>query len=196
MSNILQQINDTMTALVERVRPGLVQISNGRGGRGAGIIWHPDGLIITNAHVLHHTPPQVTLADGRTLPARVLATDGQADLAALAVAADGLPALAHPAAWRLRPGHWVLALGHSWGLTGAATAGIVIDVGSPPELPRWRGALIQVGMHLRPGYSGGPLVDGHGCLVGINTMMAGPEVGLAIPFPVVAAFLRRTLGTV
>jgi serine protease Do len=196
MGNILQQINDAMTAMIERVRPGLVQVSNGRGGRGAGTIWHPDGLIVTNAHVLHHTTPQITLADGRTLPARVLATDGNADLAALAVAAGGLPAIAHPAAWRLRAGHWVLALGHPWGITGAATAGMVIDVGPPLELPRWRGEWIQVGVHLRPGYSGGPLVDGHGCLVGINTMMAGPEVGLAIPFPVVAAFLRRTLGSV
>jgi S1-C subfamily serine protease len=196
VGNVLQQINDAMTAIVERVRPGLVQISNGRGGRGAGTIWHPDGLIVTNAHVLHHAPPQITLADGHTLPARVVATNGNGDLAALAVATGGLPAIAHPAAWRLRPGHWVVALGHPWGITGAATAGMVIDVSPPPELPHWRGEFIQVGMHLRPGYSGGPLVDGHGCLVGINTMMAGPEVGLAIPFPVVAAFLRRTLGSV
>jgi S1-C subfamily serine protease len=195
MGNILQHINNAMTALVEGVRPGLVQISTGR-GRGAGTIWHPNGLIVTNAHVLRDAPLQITLVDGRTLPARVLATDAQADLAALAVAADGLPAIAHPAAWHLQPGHWVLALGHPWGLTGAVTAGMVIDVGAPPELPRWRSALIQVGMHLRPGYSGGPLVDGHGCLVGINTMMAGPEVGLAIPLPAVATFLRRTLGTV
>jgi S1-C subfamily serine protease len=194
MGNVLQHINDAMTGLVACVRPGLVQISNGQGGRGAGTIWHPDGLIVTNAHVLHQAPPQITLADGRTLPARVLATDGHTDLAALVVTAGDLPAIAHPAPWLLRPGHWVLALGHPWGLPGAVTAGMVIDVGLPPELPRWRSELIQVGMHLRPGYSGGPLVDGHGYLVGINTMMAGPEVGLAIPFPVVAAFLRRTLG--
>ena len=128
MGNVLQQINDAMTAIVERVRPGLVQISNGRGGRGAGTIWHPDGLIVTNAHVLHHAPPQITLADGHTLPARVVATDGNGDLAALAVATGGLPAIAHPAAWRLRPRHWVRALGHPWGITGAATAGMVIDV--------------------------------------------------------------------
>ena len=195
MGNVLQQINDAMAAMVERVRPGLVQISNGRGGRGAGTIWHPDGLIVTNAHVIHRSTPQITLADGRTLPARVLATDSNVDLAALAVAAGGLPAIAHTASWLLRPGHWVLALGHPWGLTGAATAGMVIDVSPPPEMPHWRGELIQVGVHLRPGYSGGPLVDGHGCLVGINTMMASPEVGLAIPFPRVIAFVRRALGS-
>jgi S1-C subfamily serine protease len=56
------------------------------------------------------------------------------------------------------------------------------------------GELIQVSLHLRPGHSGGPLVDGHGRLVGINTMMAGPDVGLAIPLPVINAFLRRVLG--
>ena len=196
MVNVLQQVNDALAALVERVRHGLVQISNSRGGRGAGTIWHSDGLIVTNAHVVRHATPQITLADGRTLPARVLASDIDDDLAALSVAAGGLPAIAHAASWPLRPGHWVLALGHPWGVTGAATAGMVIAVGAPPEMPRVRRELIQVSVHLRPGYSGGPLVDGHGCLVGINTMMAGPDVGLAIPFPRVAAFVRRVLGSV
>lgn len=195
MGNVLQQVNDALTAIVERVRPGLVQISNGKGGRGAGTIWHPDGLIVTNAHVIRHHAPQVTLMDGRKFSARVLATDVDHDLAALSVAAGGLPAITRTAAWSLRPGHWVLALGHPWGLTGAATAGMVIDVSAPPEMPHWRGELIQVGVHLRPGYSGGPLVDAHGHLVGINTMMAGPDVGLAIPWPQVVAFVRQALGS-
>jgi serine protease Do len=195
MGNVLQQVNNAMAVMVERVRSGLVQISNGRGGRGAGTIWHPNGLIVTNAHVIHRATPQITLVDGRTLPARVLATARNADLAVLAVAVNGLPAIVHAPSWLLRPGHWVLALGHPWGLTGAATAGMVIDMGPPPEMPRWRGELIQVSVHLRPGYSGGPLVDGHGHLVGINTMMAGPDVGLAIPFPQVVAFVRQTLGS-
>jgi serine protease Do len=195
MGHVLQQVNAEMAAIVERLRPGLVQISNGRGGRGTGTIWHPDGLIVTNAHVIHHSTPQITLADGRTLLARVLAADSKADLAALVVSAGALPAIAHATPWLLRPGHWVLALGHPWGVTGAATAGMVIDVGPPPEMPRWRGELIQVSVHLRPGYSGGPLVDAHGHLVGINTMMAGPDVGLAIPFPRIVAFVRRALGS-
>jgi serine protease Do len=193
MINVLQHVNDEMAAVVEHTRPALVQISNGWRGRGAGTIWHPDGLIVTNAHVVHHAPPQVILADGRTFLARVLATDRNADLAVLSVPAGDLPAIVHATSWSLRPGHWVLALGHPWGVTGAATAGMVIDVGPPPEMPRWRGDLIQVSVHLRPGYSGGPLVDGYGHLVGINTMMAGPDVGLAIPFPLVVTFVRRAL---
>jgi len=194
MTNVLAQMNSDMAAVVERVRHSLVQIGNARHGVGAGTIWHPDGLLVTNAHVSLHHAPQVTLADGRSLLARVLATDTDRDLAALSVAASDLPAIARRASWPPRPGQWVLALGHPWGVPGAVTAGVVIDVGVPLERPRFQGELIQTSLHLRPGYSGGPLVDVYGCLLGINTMMAGPEVGLAVPLPEVTAFLRRVLG--
>ena len=96
---------------------------------------------------------------------------------------------------QLQPGQWVLVLGHPWGVVGAVTAGVVIDVGVPPEMPFLGRELIQVGLHLRPGHSGGPLVDARGRLVGINTVMAGPDVGLALPVHLVKGFLRRSLGS-
>jgi serine protease Do len=196
MSNLWQQLNGDMSTIVENVRRSLVQISNGRGA-GAGTIWHGDGLIVTNAHVIagrHNL--NVTLPDGRTLPARVLAADPHHDLAALSVDANNLPAIALGDSKHLRPGQWVLALGHPWGVPGAATGGIVIDVGMPPEMPGNRGGeFVQVGLHLRPGHSGGPLVDVQGRLVGINTMITGPEVGLAIPVHTVKTFLHNTLGS-
>jgi len=196
MSSSLQQLNQEMSTTVEQVWSSLVQINNGRGGAGAGTIWHPDGLVVTNAHVLQQHPnPTVTLPDGQSLPARRLAQDSQRDLAALAVEAANLPTIELGDSRRLRPGDWVLALGHPWGVLGAATAGIVIDTGQPPELSRYRGELIQVSLHLRPGHSGGPMVDVAGRLVGINTMIAGPEVGLAIPLHIVKEFLRETLGS-
>ena len=191
--NVLEQINAEMAEAVARAQRSLVQISNGRHGQGAGVLWRPDGLIVTNAHVVRRQALQVTLADGCTLPARVLASDPGSDLAALCVAAHGLHAIEPRRAWPLRPGQWVLALGHPWGVTGAATAGIVIGLGKPPEMPRFPGELLQVSLHLRPGHSGGPLVDEHGHLVGLNMMMAGPDVGLAIPLPVVKNFLQKTL---
>jgi S1-C subfamily serine protease len=89
----------------------------------------------------------------------------------------------------------VVALGHPWGVTGATTAGMVIDVGRPAEGLPYRGELIQVGLHLRPGHSGGPMVDGAGRLVGINTMISGPEVGLAVPIHSVKRFLKQRLGS-
>jgi S1-C subfamily serine protease len=196
MSNLWQQLNGEMSTIIEKVRPSLVQINNGRGGAGAGTIWHADGLIVTNAHVIAgHGPLKVTLGDGRTVPARVLAADPDHDLAALSVEANNLPTIALGESKQLRPGQWVLALGHPWGVPGAATAGIVIDTGTPPEMPGGRREFIQVGLHLRPGHSGGPLVNVQGQLVGLNTMITGPEVGLAIPVYTIKAFLRHALGT-
>jgi serine protease Do len=189
--NVLQHINAAMTAVVARVQPSLVQISSGRHGKGAGIIWEANGLIITNAHVARRQTLHVTLANRQTLPAHVLFTDPEHDLAALSVTAHGLVPIAPGNSWPPRPGQLVLALGHPWGVVGAVTAGIVITLGPSPELPHVRGDLIQASLHLRPGHSGGPLVDVHGHLLGINTMMAGPDVGLAIPLPRVQDFLAR-----
>jgi len=191
MLEVLQQLNREMAAIVERVRPSLVQLRNGRRGLGAGTVWHADGLIVTNAHVVRQRAPQATLADGRTVSTQVVALDTAHDLAVLSVAAVGLTAATLAEPDTLQPGHWVLALGHPWGVTGATTAGIVIGIGAAPERPQSQDKWIQVDLHLRPGYSGGPLVDVHGCVVGINTMVAGPNVGLAIPLAVVQGFVRQ-----
>ena len=193
MSSLLQQLNDELSKIAEEARRSLVSISNGRRGAGAGTIWHPDGLILTNAHVVQLHSPKVTLPDGRTAPARVLAHDKVLDLAALRVDAADLPTIELGDSQGLQPGEWVLALGHPWGVAGAATAGVVIGMGPPPEMAMPGRELIHVGLHLRPGHSGGPLVDTSGRLVGINTMMAGPDVGMVVPVHVVKGFLRQAL---
>jgi serine protease Do len=193
LSELLQQLNADMSRIVDEVHHSLVLIQNGRRGSGAGTIWHPEGLILTNAHVVGPHAVRVTLPDDRTLPARVVAHSRSLDLAALAVDAEGLPTIELGNSEDLRPGQWVLAVGHPWGIPGAVTAGVVISTGFPPELRTSGRALIQVDLPLRPGYSGGPLVDAHGRLVGINTMMAGPHVGLAVPIQEVKAFLRQAL---
>jgi S1-C subfamily serine protease len=72
---------------------------------------------------------------------------------------------------------------------------MVIDVIRPVEGLPYQGDLIQVGLHLRPGHSGGPMVDGAGRLVGINTMISGPEVGLAVPIHSVKRFLKQRLSS-
>jgi S1-C subfamily serine protease len=81
-------------------------------------------------------------------------------------------------------------------VAGAVTAGVVAGVGRDlPEMPRSDREWIAVSLHLRPGHSGGPLVDDQGRLVGMNTMMAGPDVGLAVPVHVVKHFLRQAVGS-
>lgn len=197
MTNILRQVNTEMASVVEEARQSLVQISNGKGGVGSGTIWQADGLIITNAHVVQGRQKDlmVTLANGQTFPARVLASDKQHDLAALSIEATNLPTITVGKSQTLMPGEWVLGIGYPWGVAGAVTAGAVIDVGNTIEGRFPHGELIQVGLHLRPGHSGGPLVDVQGRLVGISTMINGPDVGLCIPIDVVKAFVGQTLGS-
>jgi len=195
MSELLSNLDSQMSAVVDRARPSLVQVHNGRRGNGAGTILHPDGLIITNAHVVQGKSPEITLWDGRTLPGRLLAYDEKRDLAAVSIEATGLPTIPLGNGRELRPGQWVVAMGHPWGVTGATTAGMIIGVGRPVEGLPFDGDLIQVGLHLRPGHSGGPMVDSDGRLVGINTMIAGPDVGLAVPIQTVKRFLKKYIGS-
>ena len=125
--------------VVVRVRRSLVQVRSGDRGAGAGTIWHPNGLVVTNAHVVRSRRLRVTLPDGTTRPARLLAHDTSRDLAALMVEATDLPAIELGESRSLQPGQWVLALGHPWGVSGSVTAGVIIGVGSGlPEMPPFR----------------------------------------------------------
>lgn len=194
MSNLLRQLNAEMGELVATARRSLVQVRSGASGIGAGTVWHSDGLIITNAHVVRSRSPEVILPDGSVHSARIMALDRDRDVAALQVAASRLPAIGLGRSRDLRPGEWVLALGHPGKVPGAATAGVVIGTGADlPEVPDSGQDWIAVSLPLRPGNSGGPLVDATGRLVGINTMMVGPEVGMAVPVDDVKAFLKQAL---
>jgi serine protease Do len=207
MANLLEQLNADMSTVIETGWRSLVRIGNGEGA-GAGTIWHKDGLIVTNAHVaarrVHRgwgrrtsgasNELKVTLADGRNFMAKVLAFDEDNDLAALSIDATDLPTIEVGNSWTVRSGQWVMALGHPWGVQGAATSGVVIGKGNNlPEMPAghdW----IALSLHLRPGHSGGPLLDANGKLIGINTMITGPDVGFAIPVDTVKSFLRQAIG--
>jgi serine protease Do len=192
---MLRELNDDLASLVANARRSLVQVASGP-GNGAGTIWHSDGLIVTNAHVVAHGPLKVTLSDSRNFPAKVLASDDSLDLAALYIEANNLPTIAPSNSKGLRVGQWVIALGHPWGVIGGSTAGIVIGTGDEfPEMPANGREWIVVSLHLRPGHSGGPLLDSEGRLIGINTLITGPDVGFAIPAHIVKHFLRQRLGT-
>lgn len=112
---VTQQLDTDLASVVEDVRRSLVQVRNGHRGGGAGTIWHPKGLIVTNAHVVGRGAVRVILPDGRELLARVLAKDDQRDLAALVVDASDLPTVQLGDSKSLQPGQWVVAVGHPWG---------------------------------------------------------------------------------
>jgi serine protease Do len=105
-------------AIGDDLRRRVVEIGSGR-GFGAGTIWHPAGIIVTNHHVVPDDRPRVRLADGTLNEGRVLGRDLKNDLAIVKVDRAGLPAVAHRADPNLRVGEIVLAVGHPYGLSGA-----------------------------------------------------------------------------
>lgn len=154
--------------------------------------WHHHG-----PHGHHHSGHEgkrwdlsVTLNNGERVPAELIATSDDHDLALLKVTAPGLAAVRLGDSTALKAGQWVTAYGFPWGVPGAMTHGVVIGSGDHlPENPMPGREWIAVSLHYRPGHSGGPLVDAAGHLVGINTIMAGPEVGLAVPVHLVQALV-------
>jgi len=191
MVNIAQTMSQEIAEVVAQVRPSIVQISGKRGSVGAGTVWHADGLIITNAHVVHDKQPRVVLADGRAFEGRILALDRENDIAALSIDAHDLPTVRIGDSQQVRAGHWVIGLGHPYGVQDTATAGVVIGQGVDlPEVSTGR-EWIALSLRLRPGHSGGPLVNVAGEMIGINTMISGPEVGFTVPTHTVKAFLKQ-----
>ncbi|MHB8648102.1 MAG: S1C family serine protease [Thermomicrobiales bacterium] len=182
-------LTDAFVVVAEQLRRSTVQV-RGRGpGGGSGVIWQPDGLIITNAHVARGPKALIALSDGRTFEATVTARDERRDLAALNVDATGLPAAMIGDSDALRVGALVLAVGNPLGLTGALTTGVVHAAPSP-DSPRQHG-WVRADVRLAPGNSGGPLADAAGRVIGINSMIAG-GLALAVPSNAVARFLRGT----
>jgi len=192
--SVLSTLNSQSNAIIAQTRQALVRVHQGERGQGAGTIWDTNGIILTNAHVVGNGEDiSVTLHDGQRHDAQVMAYDADLDIAALVVDAKELPTIALGNSRELSVGTWVMAIGHPWGVVGAVTSGTVIGSGSfLPEMPKATQEWIAVGLKMRPGHSGGALVDGFGRLLGINTMISGPSVGLAIPVHVVKGFLQRS----
>ncbi len=182
-----------LVAMFNRVQPGIVQVGiEGRGG-GTGIIWHKDGRIVTNHHVVAHEQAkvQVHLVDGRTLPAKVLHRNPKLDLALLKVEADNLQPLPSGNSSELRVGEWVFAIGHPWGQRWALTAGIVSSLSSVKIDETVTTRYIKSDVGLAPGNSGGPLLDADGKVVGINAMIFGGDLSVAIPSDAVSGWLAE-----
>jgi serine protease Do len=176
-----------------RVRPSIVQV-RGRGPAGAGgVVWRPEA-VVTNHHVVAGagTALRVVTADGRAHAARVLAASRELDLALLAVpGADLVPARIGRSA-RLRVGELVFAIGHPWGQPWVVTVGIVSGRGAVPVPGRAKPApYIRSDVRLAPGNSGGPLLDARGAVVGLNAMVIGGDLAVAIPSDVVRQWLDR-----
>jgi serine protease Do len=177
--------------IAERLRRSTVHVSPGgardRGGA-SGVIWLADGLIVTNAHVARSPSPRIELWDGRDFEARVSAYDARRDLAALRIAAEGLPPAMAGDSSALRPGELAIAVGNPLGFAGAVSTGVIHSIGPIPGMgaQNW----VRATARLAPGNSGGPLANAQGKVIGINTAIVN-GLGLAVPSRDIAEFLRR-----
>lgn len=145
---------------------------------GSGFIVTQDGYILTNNHVVENaTRLEVTLADNKKLPARVIGTDKETDLAVIKIETSGLPLAVLGDSDEVQQGDWVLALGSPFGFQQTLTAGIVSATGR--EFPGSQfSRYIQTDASINPGNSGGPLINMQGEVIGINTMIISePRMG-------------------
>lgn len=187
-------VSDAIVGMVAKARHGVVEL-RGRGrGAGAGIIWGSDGKIVTNYHVVAGTGgrPQVQLYDGTRLESNLVAENSALDLALLQIDATELPALPIGDSAKLRIGELIFAFGHPWGHKDVVTAGIVSGLGRVGGgRPDRSAAYVRSDVRLAPGNSGGPLVNARGEVVGVNSMIFGGDLSVAVPSHVVLEWLAR-----
>ena len=199
IAGILAKDVPAVVAITTDGGPGL-----GRGGSGAatGFVIDPQGIIVTNDHVVDSARSiAVTTSDGTRLTARVLGEDASSDLAVLKVDATGLPAIELGDSNQVQVGDDVVAIGNALDLDGGLSVTRGIVSGLDREIPTDNGTLsglIQTDAAINPGNSGGPLVDAAGQVIGINTAIANPNtaqnVGFVIPISQARPIIDRLRG--
>jgi serine protease Do len=183
--------DDPFFEFFRRFQPQQPRGGNGNGrelvfGAGSGFIVSPDGVILTNAHVVRDADEvTVKLQDRREYRAKVLGSDPKTDVAVLKIDAKNLPVVPIGNTRNLQVGEWVLAIGSPYGLESSVTAGVVSAKGR--SLPGDQVPFIQTDVAVNPGNSGGPLFNTRGEVVGINSQIysqTGGYQGLSFAIPI------------
>src|SRR3954466_8508439 len=193
-SRVVTEVARTLAPSVANLR---VRRRRALGG-GSAFVVAPDGYLVTSAHVVEGgAGGRASFTDGRESRFTVVGADPLSDLAVLRTEDRDLAAARLGDADELRVGQLVVAIGNPHGYAGSVTAGVVSALGRslPTRGARRAGVVenvIQTDAALNPGNSGGALVDGRGCVVGVNTAVAGVGPGLAVP---VTEATRAILGT-
>ena len=187
---VVGAVEQVGAAVVSVYTGGAEEAARARGGAGSGVVVTPDGYLLTNEHVVQRVQEaRVSFVDGRTVTAVVAGRDPATDLAVLRAQAASLPYAGLASAQRLRAGQLVVAVGNPYGFESTVSAGVVSALGR--SLRSRQGRLIEgIVQHtaaLNPGNSGGPLVDAHGAVTGINTAIIPMAQGIGFAIPAATA---------
>jgi S1-C subfamily serine protease len=190
-TSILGAFSDALVSMVKRVSQSVVQVRSGR-GVGSGVVWDRSGLIATNAHVLGRSGKfEIGFSDGESLSAKLVGQDRFSDLALLQIngTKKDLTPIERGDSDSLAVGQFVVGLANPFGDNVNASSGIVTNpkgrIGGP-----WIDGLVITDVRLNRGYSGGPLVDTSGRMVGMNSAVAANR-GIAIPVSVISTTISE-----
>jgi S1-C subfamily serine protease len=186
MTDVAMDLSNALAAAVDRAAPSAVRVDGRRRAPAGGVVYRPDGLIVTAHHSLEWDEGiEVGLADGTTVAAAVVGRDPSTDLAVLRIGASAL-APPHWSAAAPMPGHLVLAIGRS-NEGPRAVHGIVTATGGAWRTPAGGrvDAYLETDIGLFPGYSGSLLVDASGAALGVNTAGLLRGAGVALPAPTI-----------
>lgn len=188
--DVLDAFSRAVVGVADKLRPAVVNLRVGRGmrgGSGSGVLFAPDGLLLTNHHVVQKQDSvRVRLSDGTELTGRVIGNDPWTDLAVVQAEGEKLPFAVFGDSAKLKVGQLAVAIGSPLGFESTVTAGVISALGR--TLRSVSGHLvdnvIQTDAALNPGNSGGPLVDSHGRVIGINTAVIQPAQGICFAVPI------------